>query len=486
MNRFVGFVLVASALLALWPLSAAAQVDTERFKPAVTHDGFVNAEGSAVRPTEDPWELGAFLNYQRNSLVSVDANGDLANQFVSGRMGVDLFGSVTLADPFAVGLGLPLYVLQTGDADPSFGGLGDMRIVPKLRLLDDRDTIGLALLAELRVPTHTGDFSGGARNVTFIPKVALDHRFLGGIRIGFNVGAAIREQATFANVEAGSELLYAAALGYRFGGISGKTEIGAELNGAFGLSAADKEELPLEALFYLLHDPTHEWTILGGPGIGLIPGYGVPIFRVFAGVIYRPTAHDRDGDGVPDDRDECPDVPEDFDGFEDHDGCPEEDRDTDQDGVPDKDDKCPDAKETINGFEDEDGCPDSGDPRVIYEDGQFKILDRVHFESGSATISEDSYSLLDQVALTVKANPDVERVRIEGHTDSRGDAGMNRRLSQARAESVRRYLIDKGVSPRRLKAVGHGEDKPLVQGEGDDANAKNRRVEFFVESGGGE
>jgi OOP family OmpA-OmpF porin len=472
---------LACAALASRIAPASAQVDAERFKPAVTHDGFVNAEGSAVRPTQDPWELGGYLNYQRNSLVSVDGDGDVQDQFVSGRMGIDLFGSVTLVGPFAVGAALPLYLLQTGDADPSFGGLGDLRIVPKLRLLDDRDSIGLALLAELRAPTHTGDFSGGARNVTFVPKAALDHRFLNGIRIGFNLGAAIREKTTFANVEAGSEFLYAAALGYRFDGITGKTEIGVELDGTVGFSAADKEELPLEALFYVRHDPTDEWTIQGGPGVGVIPGYGVPIFRVFVGVIYRPTVHDADHDGIPDDEDQCPDVAEDRDGEEDRDGCPEEDLDSDKDGVPDKQDECPDAKETINGHDDEDGCPDSGDPRVIYEDGQFKILDHVHFESGSATISEESYSLLDQVALTVKANPEVEHVRVEGHTDSKGEADMNRRLSQTRAESVRHYLIDKGVSPNRVRAVGYGEDKPLEEGESDEANAKNRRVEFVVD-----
>jgi outer membrane protein OmpA-like peptidoglycan-associated protein len=234
------------------------------------------------------------------------------------------------------------------------------------------------------------------------------------------------------------------------------------------------------------HDPTDEWTIQGGPGIGIVPGYGVPTFRAFVGVIYRPTVHDADHDGIPDDEDQCPHAAEDRDGEQDMDGCPEEDLDTDQDGVPDKQDECPDAKETINGVDDEDGCPDSGDPRVVYEEGQFKILDAVHFESGSANISQDSHSLLDQVALMIKANPDVEKVRVEGHTDTRGDADMNRRLSQSRADSVRQYLIGKGVSPKRLKAVGYGEDKPLESGESDEANAKNRRVEFVVESAGGD
>jgi OOP family OmpA-OmpF porin len=473
-----------ATFLLVWTtaLPALAQddnLDAERFKPAVTYDGWVTAEGSAVRPTADPLELGLFLNYAHHPLVIVDGNGDVVAKLVGGRMGFDLLGSYTVAGPLALGLDLPFYAVQSGDGDPSFAGLGDLRFVPKLRLLDDRESIGLALLAEVRAPTHTGDYSGGARMAQFVPKIAVDHRFIGGFRVGANLGVAIRKKTTLANVDAGSELAYAAAVGYRFGGMEGKTELGVELNGGVGLSASDKEELPLEAFLYLRHDPSEEWEIIGGPGFGVIPGYGVPTFRVFVGVRYRPTSHDRDGDGIPDDEDKCPDQAEDRDGDRDTDGCPEEDLDSDHDGVPDKDDQCPDAKETINGHDDEDGCPDSGDPRVIYEDGKFQILDSVHFEHGKADIKEESYSLLDQVALTIKANPDV-KIQVEGHTDDTGPHDVNVRLSRARAHAVRRYLVRKGVSPSRLTAEGYGPDRPLEKGTSDAIRAKNRRVEFVV------
>lgn len=472
--------LLATLALARPSFGQDDNLDAERFKPPVTYDGWVTAEGSAVRPVADPLELGLYLNYAYHPLVVVDGNDDVVAELVGGRLGFDLLGSLTLAGPFALGLDLPLYAAQTGDGDPTFAGLGDLRLVPKLRLLDDRDSVGLALLAELRAPTHTGDFSGGARMVQFVPKVAFDHRFIGGIRIGANLGAAIRRRTTVGNVEAGNELLYAAALGYRFGGHTGSTELGVEGNGAVGWAETDTEELPLEAFLYLRHDITEEWEIIGGPGVGVIPGYGVPTFRGFLGIRYRPTAHDRDHDGVPDDEDRCPDTPEDFDGDRDRDGCPEEDRDTDRDGVPDQSDECPKAKETINGHDDDDGCPDSGDPRVIYEDGKFKILDAVHFEHGKAQIKDESHSLLDQVALTIKANPDV-KVRVEGHTDDTGPHDVNLRLSRARAQAVRGYLVNKGVSPTRLRAEGYGPDKPLEKGTSDAVRAKNRRVEFIVE-----
>jgi outer membrane protein OmpA-like peptidoglycan-associated protein len=456
------------------------EIDAERFKPHVTFDGWVTAEGSGVRSTSDPLELGAYLNYGYRPLVLVDGDGDIVAKLVGGHMGLDLLGSLTLAKPFSIGIGLPVYAIQTGDGDPSFAGLGDVRLVPKLRLLDDRESVGLALAVELRAPTHTGDYNGGARNVQAIPKAIFDHRFLSGVRIGFNAGVAIRERTDLLNVAAGSEFVYAAALGYRFGGWqTGNTELGVELNGGVGLAEQDNEELPLEAFLYLRHDPDPDWQLIGGPGVGVIAGYGVPTVRVFFGVRYHPTSHDRDHDGVPDDEDKCPDLAEDIDHDRDTDGCPEEDLDSDRDGVPDKDDDCPEAKETINGHEDDDGCPDSGDPRVIYEDGKFKILDAVHFEHGKAEIKPESHSLLDQVALTIKANPGTN-VRVEGHTDDTGPRDVNMRLSKARAQAVRKYLVNKGVNPARLSAEGYGPDKPLEKGTSDADRTKNRRVEFVV------
>jgi OOP family OmpA-OmpF porin len=473
---------LSAVLMFLAPRVASAQethLDVERFKPAVTHDGFVNAEGSSVRYPEDPWELGAYVNYGFHPLVTVDGTGNVTRKFVSGRMGLDLMASVTLADPFAIGLDVPLYLFQTGDYSPSFGGLGDVRIVPKFRLLDDLKGFGLGIVAELRAPTHTGDYSGGTRMVVFAPRLVADHRFRSGLRLGANVGATIREKTTFYNVDAGSEFAYAAALGYRLGGPDGAAELGAELVGGVGLTATDREEVPLEAFPYFKYNPSDEWAIQAGPGIGILPGYGVPLFRAFFGVRYAPTAHDADHDGVPDDRDRCPHEAEDRDGIHDQDGCPEDDEDSD--GVPDAEDKCPTQKETINGFQDEDGCPDEGPAKVIVEKGQIRILENIHFKTGSAQLDPRSHSILNQVALTMKANKSIRRVRVEGHTDETGTREHNLELSKERAASVREYIIARGVKPDRLRAEGYGETRPLTNGKDPESLAKNRRVAFIVE-----
>ena len=471
---------VLAALLA--PAIARAQndLDTERFKPAVTSDGWVNAEGSGLHPTADPFEFGVYANYARNTLVAVDAAGNVTNRYVSGRLGFDVLASITIARPVAIGIDVPFYVAQSGDANPSSAGLGDIRVVPKFQITDDvRKHIGLAIIAEIRGPSHTGDFAGGGRySPVFAPRLLVDHRF-GGLRLGASAGVLFREITTFMNVTSASEFVYQADIAYRFGGRAGPFEIGFELNGGLGLKTLGTPEAPLEGLPYLRIFPNDMWEIQAGAGIGFVAGYGTPVARGFLGVRFHPVFHDRDHDGVPDDRDRCPDVPEDRDGVQDDDGCPE--HDADMDGVPDSQDKCPTEKETINGYKDEDGCPDEGPAQVIIENGHITILKNVNFEEGSSHIRGDSYSILNQVALVVRAHPEIKRIRVEGHTDELGTHDYNMRLSRERAERVREYLIARGVSGHRLGSAGYGPDRPLVKGTDPNALAKNRRVEFAVE-----
>jgi OmpA-OmpF porin, OOP family len=461
---------------------ASAQVDAERLEPAVTHDGWVNAEGAAVRHPDDRWEFGALLNYQKNPLIIADAQNDRVASLVAGRLGLDLHASASLSQRFALGLALPVFGLQSGDASPSSAGLGNLRLVPKLELLDDIDDgLGLAAVLELQLPTHSGDFSGAGGSPELIPKVVLDRRFPSGIRIGANAGVRLRKAVEFLNVTEGNELRLSAGLGYRFGGLSGKTEAAIELNSGIGLSSPGDEEVALEGFAFLRHAFDREWELRGGPGIGLRQGFGVPSARFFIGLTFTPTSHDHDDDGVSDSKDQCPEYLEDRDGFDDGDGCPDEDPDADHDGIPDVDDHCPAAKETINGVDDDDGCPDSGDPRVVYRDGTFVILDTIRFEHGSSVVKSGTHSLLNQVALTMKANPQVKHIRVEGHTDDTGPRDVNMRLSHERAVAVQRYLVERGVSPKRLRVRSFGPDRPLETGTDDEARAKNRRVDFIVE-----
>lgn len=185
---------------------------------------------------------------------------------------------------------------------------------------------------------------------------------------------------------------------------------------------------------------------------------------------------DTDGDGYNDDVDRCPYDAEDLDGFQDEDGCP--DADNDNDGVADADDQCPDQREVFNGVDDDDGCPDEG--RVVIDKESIKIMDKIYFDTGKATIQAKSGSLLDEIAAVIKGNPDLLKIRIEGHTDSVGSDITNLRLSQARADSVKAALSQRGVEAGRLDAAGFGEMRPIAGNDNEKGRAQNRRVEFII------
>jgi outer membrane protein OmpA-like peptidoglycan-associated protein/opacity protein-like surface antigen len=219
--------------------------------------------------------------------------------------------------------------------------------------------------------------------------------------------------------------------------------------------------------------------------------------------------YDNDEDGVPDDVDGCPLDPEDRDGFQDEDGCP--DPDNDGDGIIDARDGAPDEAEDMDGFEDEDGvpdpdndqdgvldaadqCPDTPlgvevdengcplpepepDANMQAMDAGGLTLEGVTFRSGSAQILPSSLEVMQRVADSLKASPDV-RVEVRGHTDATGGAETNRQLSHRRAMAVRDVLIQLGISPSRITAVGYGEDYPIASNETREGRAANRRVEL--------
>jgi OmpA-OmpF porin, OOP family len=179
---------------------------------------------------------------------------------------------------------------------------------------------------------------------------------------------------------------------------------------------------------------------------------------------------DRDGDLVLNGRDRCPEEP----GQRDNAGCPYPD--TDGDTLIDPIDNCP----KVRGPVENQGCPVEEKQLVIIRPQKLEILDKVYFEFDKATLLEQSFPLLNQVAAVVKEHPEIKRVRIEGHTDNVGTAEYNLTLSLQRAESVRAYLIERGVDPERLDARGYGRARPITTNETEEGRAENRRVEFVI------
>lgn len=185
---------------------------------------------------------------------------------------------------------------------------------------------------------------------------------------------------------------------------------------------------------------------------------------------------DRDGDGIPDSIDRCPDEPEDFDGFQDEDGCP--DPDNDGDGIPDVEDACPDEPETYNGFEDEDGCPDEGS--IVIEDNTIVLNEKIRFKTNSADILPESNALLDAMAGALLRHSELLLVEVQGHADERAPDLHNLRLTQRRADAVVEALVERGVARERLKPMGYGEYCPIDPASNEAAWERNRRVELKV------
>ncbi len=191
---------------------------------------------------------------------------------------------------------------------------------------------------------------------------------------------------------------------------------------------------------------------------------------------------DNDKDGVPDVDDKCPLEPEDKDGFEDADGCP--DPDNDRDGFKDADDQCPEKPETINGNEDQDGCPDEGEPVVIDQGDHLEIKTRVRFVPDAARAEQESYTVLNQIGLVLRARGDAyDKIVVEAHTSNRGDVVELKNRSELRAKWVRAYLMGMGLNGKKMEAKGYGASKPIDSNFSRRGREKNERLEIRILGG---
>ncbi len=111
---------------------------------------------------------------------------------------------------------------------------------------------------------------------------------------------------------------------------------------------------------------------------------------------------------------------------------------------------------------------------------KIEISEKVMFDYNKASIKVESHDLLGDVAKVIKEHKNIDKIRIEGHTDADGDAKYNKKLSQKRADAVKSFLVKAGIDGSKLKAVGYGEDKPVASNETEEGKEKNRRVEFNI------
>lgn len=124
--------------------------------------------------------------------------------------------------------------------------------------------------------------------------------------------------------------------------------------------------------------------------------------------------------------------------------------------------------------------PPAKPQRVEVKQDRIQINDKILFDVDKATIKPESHDLLNEIVRVIQQNPHIKKLSIEGHTDSDGSDKHNQKLSDARAASVRQYLVDHGITADKLTSAGFGESKPIASNDTADGKEKNRRVEFLI------
>ncbi len=406
MRRHLTIPLLAALPLLLSPVvfssdasaqtKVGASVDINAFRPAIDSRGYITVNASQPLGHKE-LSFGLVTNWG-HSMLTLEGNGG-AKYEVENVISPTLVGAYGLKlgpAELELGISLPFHIMS-GDRGPDsdggtpsfpnddkkFGfdgqGLGDVGVHLKTRFLSTSKgpKIGIGLIASLFLPTASeedkwlGEDALTPQIMGIVDKEFGDDRLF---RVAFNGGIRLRGETTFVDSQAGvtgadpdtpatndtvvakATIPFGVAMAYAL--VPQKFDIVAETFGAVPLDG--ENWFPAEAIGGVkVYLAKNSFLSIGG-GVGFMPDKGGnPDFRGFMGIVFEPNIGDRDGDGLKDDVDQCPDDPEDFDDFEDEDGCPEPDND--RDGILDYDDECPNDPEDKDGFEDEDGCPEGNE-----------------------------------------------------------------------------------------------------------------------------
>ncbi|MDQ3335644.1 MAG: OmpA family protein [Myxococcota bacterium] len=356
-----------------------AEVNAERFQLASDADGILDVESGRVRPHLQ-LDLALWLGYANDPLTVYRDAPDGRDRFgslVSNQVGGELTGVIGLFGRLQAGVAVPLVFSQSDDLDPanpmmlsapgSSFAVGDLRLILKAQFVKQADAgVDVGVIASVTFPTSSGEGFVGDTGVTFAPALVMSRSSANGLRGAVNAGYRAREQRMMGNLEVNDELFAAVGVAFdlrRAGGPPLELDLAfayatpsGDVFGAFNRNYAEiKPGVSLDFPGPLL--------AFAAGGIGVAEGYGTPDWRVLAGVRLdrgeEPAAKsipDTDKDGFLDNVDKCVTEPEDFDEFEDTDGCP--DLDDDKDGITDASDKCKRDPEDKDTFQDEDGCPE--------------------------------------------------------------------------------------------------------------------------------
>ena len=471
------FALAAASLAFLGARDARAQAipdgnsdgfDTHLFRPALDSKGFFHTNGTDILGKND-LSFGLVIDYGRE-LLRVRGLGQDQNHLIGHSFQGTASFNYGIANLFVLGLSMPVN-LMTGESQvdkqvppqPTIDTnqwttnqldsqtIGFFGLHGKMRLLRVERGFGLALAAQVGAPVTDAPRNAGADPKFFYwPQLIAEKRFgsIGQFKIGANVGfrGHVVSDTTLdlreGRFKDGNRVTYGLGVAYR---ILEPVDIVADTYATYLLNGdtAGKLKTSNEVVGGLKIFVERNSYLMLGAGSRYTDGFETANVRGFLGFVFEPSIGDRDGDGIKDDVDQCPDEPEDFDGFQ-----------------------------------DEDGCPDEGD--VIVQDKGIVILKKIKFKTNSAEILPESNSILDAVATTINHHPEFTLLEIAGHADERADDAYNLRLTQDRVNSVMAALVKRNVPRDRVRSKGYGEFCPEDPGHNEEAWEKNRRVEFKI------
>jgi outer membrane protein OmpA-like peptidoglycan-associated protein len=521
------------AILLLPLLTLAATRGAHADQPGFALDRFQAAEAGSWWLTADSLTFGQHELYGRAPRLPLEtlvlkfganvagdplviSTGDtVGTKVVSLQSTATLGASITLAERLRLGLVVPMQVYADGsrgldgmylyNAPSGAFALGDLRVAAHYRVAGE---VGDAARFAVGLVGHmpTGDAAAYAGGTTWrVEPQALGAGELGAWRWAASAGLPFAtDSANFGPVKLGTELVVTGAAGYAFQ--DGRLLVGPEVRVVTSLESElfARRSSTYEPMLGVHYGVAEGWRLHAGAGTGIGDGLGSPTWRGAIGVQWAPIAptveappppvveepppppppppppSDRDGDGILDDVDACPDVP----GVASEDaakhGCPlpppppPPPADTDGDGITDDLDACPTEPGPRHADAKKNGCPVGA--LVAGE----LVLDNVRFKTDSDVILKESDETLNKVLATIQKLPVEQRFLIEGHTDDRGSGKHNHDLSARRAKSVVRWFAKKGVDAKRFDSAGFGEDRPIATNETDEGRKANRRVEIHL------
>ena len=347
-------------------------IDVQTFNYAIGPKSFFTvSDGDVAAPKQ--LAVDALLTYLTRPFTvynvdPMDPNvvGKERTNVVDHIAAMQITGAYGINDKLQVGARLPIIFQLSGDGlTPETGkpamnglsvtGLGDLDVEAKYRLYH-KNELRIAGFGGLTLPSSFG--SDGSKFIgdnlpTLHGAIALQYDVHPKFTVGANAGIYLRKPRTIYDSTIGQQLTWGAAAAVR---VTNRFSIIGEAYGRAGLPDFSLDASPLEAEGGLRVFATNSVAVVIGGGGGLVKGIGSPRARFFLSIGYAPDVRDSDGDGIQNARDKCPLIPEDKDGYQDDDGCPDDDNDGDR--RPDATDKCPDVAEDIDGFDDDDGCPE--------------------------------------------------------------------------------------------------------------------------------